>query len=1128
MNYRYLYVCLLIFFYTFPFGHIHAQPADSPWPMFRHDLKHTGRSSYTGSGNNYLQWVYPVGSSTSTPAIGTDSTIYVGSYDGNLYAMNPDGTLQWKYTTGDTIESSPAVGTDGVIYVGSNDNYIYAVKPDGTLKWKYLTNDNVVSSPAIGTNSTIYVGSYDGHLYVMDSNGSLKKSPPPSLGNQIYSSPAVGNNEVVYVGSRNNNILYSFDSNLSTQWSRKLLGQIESSPAIDSNETVYIGADRLYAFTSSDYWAYETTNGLPITSSPAVSARNEIYFGAESGFYALYSTGNVKRIVNTIGAIGKSSPAIDAKGYVYICSEKGLYALDTNYDVKWTYPIKDGDASPIIGSDGTIYVHSSDGYLYAVGTASAVVKTIATDKSSLDIIDGKSGTLTATLYDASNLLLSDVPIKASVENGLIATVTPGSATTDTNGQAVFTVNGDAVGETALSLTANNTSDSIPITVSPRSGLVLYSLDINPQTFSLVKNSAKTITIKTLDANGIRIPNVYVKATNNNTGSVSIEEVQVTDDSGEATFSATATEEGTAFITFTAHSVSGTVTINVVVPYSIELEPTSLDIKEHQSESVTALVKDNDGNVLAGQVVTAEASGADIATIDAQKTTDENGEASFTVTGISAGDTNITFSSGSATASLLVSVVSDTEVTSINIEPDKLNIPLGYRGTATVSVWDQEGSPLSGINVHAASDDVSIAVVDDDKKTNTDGQVFFGIDGISTGSTTVHFTADSISNSLSVSVIDVIPSSLTLDTKKLTVSIGSAGTVTAAVLDQYNDPIPNINVEADSDNAAIATVDLNKTTNAHGKASFGISGNSAGSTTVTFKVGDLSAPAFITVTEQVPSKLSINKDSLELSQCEDESITVRVFDNTDTGISDITVDASLSKKESRRPSVGIEPSGALTDEDGKVSFALTGLRKGRTVIKFNTDNLRKKFKVTVKKTRIVPLGTKDRIIITVLENNKPRSGIEILAKSGDTDIITVNRRKTTDTNGEARFIVTGVGEGSAVITFTTKTGTSELEENITVIKTAAVELSESDLSISAGTSHDVTITALDADGNPVPDTGVYTSLIKGGKYIEITPAQTTTDENGIATFTIKGVTAGKAEAKIGVCGMLKSARIKIVP
>ena len=62
----------------------------------------------------------------SSPAIGSDGTVYVGSFDNNLYAVNPDGTEKWNYTTGGTVRS-PAIGSDGTVYVGSFDNNLYAI-----------------------------------------------------------------------------------------------------------------------------------------------------------------------------------------------------------------------------------------------------------------------------------------------------------------------------------------------------------------------------------------------------------------------------------------------------------------------------------------------------------------------------------------------------------------------------------------------------------------------------------------------------------------------------------------------------------------------------------------------------------------------------------------------------------------------------------------------------------------------------------------------------------------------------------------------------------------------------------------------------------------------------------------
>ena len=132
---------------------------------------------YMGSNDNKLHavnpdrtpnWTYTTGDHvSSTPAIGADGTIYVGSNDGKLYAFNPDGTQEWNYTTEESVESSPAIGADGTIYVGSNDIKLHTVKPDGTHKWTYTTGDNVYSSPTIGADGTIYVGSRDGKLHIV-------------------------------------------------------------------------------------------------------------------------------------------------------------------------------------------------------------------------------------------------------------------------------------------------------------------------------------------------------------------------------------------------------------------------------------------------------------------------------------------------------------------------------------------------------------------------------------------------------------------------------------------------------------------------------------------------------------------------------------------------------------------------------------------------------------------------------------------------------------------------------------------------------------------------------------------------------------------------------------------------
>ena len=77
-------------------------------------------------------WEFETGNEVfSSPAIGSDGTVYVGSYDNKLYAINgKSGVKLWEFETGGFVYSSPTIGSDGTVYVGSDDNKLYAIKTD--------------------------------------------------------------------------------------------------------------------------------------------------------------------------------------------------------------------------------------------------------------------------------------------------------------------------------------------------------------------------------------------------------------------------------------------------------------------------------------------------------------------------------------------------------------------------------------------------------------------------------------------------------------------------------------------------------------------------------------------------------------------------------------------------------------------------------------------------------------------------------------------------------------------------------------------------------------------------------------------------------------------------------------
>lgn len=150
------------------------------------------------------KWEFKTGDSIlSSPAVGHDGTVYVGSDDGKLYAIRTNGTQKWAFETGGSVQSSPAVGADGTTYVGSDDRTLYAISGDGTQKWAFETGGIIFASPAVDADGNIYVGSHDFKLYAIKPDGTAKWTNPFETGGEIHSSAAIDSGGIIHrVGGR--------------------------------------------------------------------------------------------------------------------------------------------------------------------------------------------------------------------------------------------------------------------------------------------------------------------------------------------------------------------------------------------------------------------------------------------------------------------------------------------------------------------------------------------------------------------------------------------------------------------------------------------------------------------------------------------------------------------------------------------------------------------------------------------------------------------------------------------------------------------------------------------------------------------------------------------------------------
>ena len=89
---------------------------------------------------------------------------------------------RWIATTGGSVFSSPTA-VDGTLYVGSRDHYLYALDVrTGRERWRYRTGAPVTSTPAVA-GGRVYIGSNDTKVHAVastpvGSSGPSRRGPP--------------------------------------------------------------------------------------------------------------------------------------------------------------------------------------------------------------------------------------------------------------------------------------------------------------------------------------------------------------------------------------------------------------------------------------------------------------------------------------------------------------------------------------------------------------------------------------------------------------------------------------------------------------------------------------------------------------------------------------------------------------------------------------------------------------------------------------------------------------------------------------------------------------------------------------------------------------------------------------
>ncbi|MCB1186344.1 PQQ-binding-like beta-propeller repeat protein [bacterium] len=342
------------------------------WGNDGHDLRGTRRSKSAGPQDDNLRWTFTSGGFIGcTPAVASDGTVYFGSYDNKLYALNPDGSEKWNYATAGEISSSPALDDSGNIYFGSFDNSIYALDSSGGLLWSHPTADEIRSPALVGSDGKIYIGSFDGKLYAMTPAGS--EAWTYDTGGSIWCGISEGADGNIYFGEGTD--LFCLDQDGNLQWTYAGSDGIYTTPSIGADGSIHVSDldENFYAVRPDGTLKWSVINNLSGGSGCSVG------IGLDGTlFYTITSNKLLARNPDgsldwelQLGDTGSQSVAIGNDGTMYLATfDNKVHAINRNGSIAWTYNSPTSMiSSTSIGADGVIYVGGFDGKLYALGPA---------------------------------------------------------------------------------------------------------------------------------------------------------------------------------------------------------------------------------------------------------------------------------------------------------------------------------------------------------------------------------------------------------------------------------------------------------------------------------------------------------------------------------------------------------------------------------------------------------------------------------------------------------------------------------------------------------------------------------------------------------------------------------------
>ncbi|EIZ1279725.1 inverse autotransporter adhesin YeeJ [Escherichia coli] len=783
--------------------------------------------------------------------------------------------------------------------------------------------------------------------------------------------------------------------------------------------------------------------------------------------------------------------------------------------------------------------------------------------------------ITATVVDNNGFPVKGVTVNFTSRTNSAEMTNGGQAVTNEQGKATVTYT-----NTRSSIESGARPDTVEASLENGSSTLSTSINVNADastahltllqalfdTVSAGETTSLYIEVKDNYGNGVPQHQVTLSVSPSEGVTLSNNGIYTTNYYGNFYASFTATKAGVYQVTATLEngdSMQQTVTYvpnvtNAEITLAASKDPVIAD--NNDLTTLTATVADTEGNAIASTEVTftlPEDVKANFTLSDGGKAiTDADGKAKVTLKGTKAGaHTVIASMTGGKSEQLVVNFIADTLTAQVNLNVTEDNFIANNVGMTTLqaTVTDGNGNPLANEAVtFTLPADVSASFTlgqGGSAITDINGKAEVTLSGTKSGTypVTVSVNNYGVSDTKQVTLIaDAGTAKLASLTSvySFVVSTTEGATMTASVTDANGNPVEGIKVNFRGTSVTVSSTSVE--TDDRGFAEILVTSTEVGLKTVSASLADKPTEVISRLLNASADVNSATITSLEIPEgqlmvAQDVAVKAHVNDQFGNPILNESVTLSAEPPEHMTISQNI----VSTDTHGIAEVSMTPERNGSYMVKASLANgasLEKQLEAIDEKLTLTasspligvyaPTGTTLTATLTSA-NGTPVEG-QVINFSVTPEGATLSGGKVrTNSSGQAPVVLTSNKVGTYTVTASFHNGvTIQTQTTVKVTgnsSTAHVASFIADPSTIAATNSDLSTlkaTVEDGSGNLIEGLTVYFALKSGSATL--TSLTAVTDQNGIATTSVKGAMTGSVTVSaVTTAGGMQTVDITLV-